>query len=565
MRTQNLGTAGVKVVADTSKYKKDINEAKGVTETFGRNAVASIGKITAAFGTLAGFAGFGYVTKQMLEATAELQKSATMAGVSVKAYQELTHAANQYAVSQDALTDGLKELTLRAEEFAVTGAGPGKESFERLGYSQNELNKKLKDTPALLLEVIDKMKGMENASKMRIADEIFGGTGGEQFMGMINAGSDAIERFTQEANNLGLVLDNETAAGAVAANKAIDTCTKQLNTQFSVAVSGLAPTIEELAKQMGAWVAQNKDLIAQKVPETIEDIGEGLKDIKSVYDAIPDDLKGPAGYGLVGALLFGGNVGKVIMGISLADKALSAMNMGLSDFVAKQKEGLEVRNKLFESIKDALGFNDPVDQEALDHALSVLGITETAFKGLTFAINEQTEGYDDYIKKGKAAADTNKAVADSLGEPVKTLSKEAQAALAKISDEYASLTMTAEDYEKLKLDTWFKKESVAIGGATKELQGLYDLKLKMIPTTADMIDLQNRLALATEDTYTTDYSHDGIRVDIDSMLTAQNEEFLNDERSNNTGQKKGSDFHRHGVSIEESQQCNNPQIQSKAA
>ncbi|MCB5411026.1 hypothetical protein H0485_13585 [Pseudogemmobacter sp. CC-YST710] len=45
----------------------------------------------------------------------------------------------------DALTDGLKELNLRADEFVVTGGGSAAEAFERLGYSASELKQKLTD------------------------------------------------------------------------------------------------------------------------------------------------------------------------------------------------------------------------------------------------------------------------------------------------------------------------------------------------------------------------------------------------------------------------------------
>jgi TP901 family phage tail tape measure protein len=52
MRTQNLGTAGVKVVADISKYKRDIKDAKDTTETFGKKASNAIGGVTKAIGVM---------------------------------------------------------------------------------------------------------------------------------------------------------------------------------------------------------------------------------------------------------------------------------------------------------------------------------------------------------------------------------------------------------------------------------------------------------------------------------------------------------------------------------
>ena len=121
-------------------------------EAYATSLRKQIFSLNGAITTVAGAAGMGYLVNQSLAVTAEMKKNADMAGISAKAYQELTFAAGKYQVTQDALTDGMKELALRADEFVVTGVGPAKEAFERLGYSQGELNKKMKDTPALLLD-----------------------------------------------------------------------------------------------------------------------------------------------------------------------------------------------------------------------------------------------------------------------------------------------------------------------------------------------------------------------------------------------------------------------------
>jgi len=178
---------------------------------YAANLTKSIFSLNGAITTLAGASGMGYLVNQSLAMTAEMKKNADMAGISAKAYQELSFAAGKYQVTQNALTDGMKELSLRTDEFVVTGAGPAKEAFERLGYSQGELNKKMKDTPALLLDIIDRMEGLGQAAKIRIADELFGGTGGEQFVSMINAGAGSIEELTKKANELGLVMSDKTA------------------------------------------------------------------------------------------------------------------------------------------------------------------------------------------------------------------------------------------------------------------------------------------------------------------------------------------------------------------
>lgn len=358
--------------------------------------------------SLAGAGGIGYLIKSNLELTAEMQKNATMAGVSLKSYQELDYVAGQYKITTESLTDGLKELNLRAEEFAVTGAGPGKEAFERLGYSQEELNEKLKDTPALLSEIIRKMEGMENAAKMRIADEIFGGTGGEQFVAMINGGADAIKDLTEKAHELGLVMKDETATSAVAANKAIDVLTKQLSAQFSTVVAELAPDIESVTKQMTAWVGQNRELIRQKTHESINSIGAGLKDIRGVYDAIPEDIRGSAGLGLVGAALFGAKGGAVLGGAHFLYKETK-------DFL----EGLEGLKAGKISMDEFFG-----DEEVFEAALKRYREMKKSIATVTGEINKSTEGFEHYNKTLANTTGQNNNVTKSYEDLVKRVMPE---------------------------------------------------------------------------------------------------------------------------------------------
>jgi hypothetical protein len=331
------------------------NKVQGYATSLTKSIFSLNGAIT----TLAGISGMGYMINQSLAVTAEMKKNADMAGISAKAYQELSFAAGKYQVTQNALTDGMKELALRADEFVVTGAGPSKEAFERLGYSQGELNKKMKDTPALLLDIIDRMQGLEQAAKIRIADELFGGTGGEQFISMINAGSGSIEELTKKANELGLVMSDKTAAGALDAHIAIETLTKQLQTQFNTMIAELAPDLGELAEKMGEWVGQNKTFLTQDVPGHVKDITGKLLDIKNIYDALPPEITGPVGMGILGTALLGKVPGKVITAVAFLNEMMGKTGNSLQDLVDKHYAAGEAIIDLWDSIFDGPGSAKP--------------------------------------------------------------------------------------------------------------------------------------------------------------------------------------------------------------
>lgn len=140
---------------------------------------------------------------------AQIGDEAKRAGLNVKAFQELKYVAEQNRIGVDSLTDGIKELNLRADEWIETGGGPAAESFARLGFTAEELKTKLKDPSALFTEIIGKLENLDRAARIRIADEIFGGTGGEKFVQLIDRGEQAIRDQIKAANDLGVVLDEE--------------------------------------------------------------------------------------------------------------------------------------------------------------------------------------------------------------------------------------------------------------------------------------------------------------------------------------------------------------------
>ena len=139
-----------------------------------------------------GAAGIIRAVGDVARGMAEIGDEAKRAGVGVEAFQELKYVAEQSRVGIDALTDGLKEMNLRADEFIVSGKGSSAEAFQRLGYDAETLAEKLHDPSALFTEIIGKLGQLDQAAQIRVADEVFGGTGGEQFVQLIAQGEQGI-------------------------------------------------------------------------------------------------------------------------------------------------------------------------------------------------------------------------------------------------------------------------------------------------------------------------------------------------------------------------------------
>lgn len=227
MAAQDLERLVVQLSADIKKYENAMAKAAGATNRRAKEIEGRFSKMNKGLssqflstgsaltkGLLAGLAAGGVAGalgtfREVAASVAEIGTEAKQAGLSVKAFQELRFVADQNKVSVDALTDGMKELSLRADEFIVTGKGSGAEAFQRLGYGASDLATKIKDPSALFTEIIGKLGQLDKAAQIRIADEIFGGTGGEQFVKLIDQGEQGIRDQIKAANDLGIVLDEQ--------------------------------------------------------------------------------------------------------------------------------------------------------------------------------------------------------------------------------------------------------------------------------------------------------------------------------------------------------------------
>lgn len=180
--------------------------AKNMERTMGR-ASASIGeKLEGMFAPLmkggalvAGVGGAAIALREIANSVAEVDREARKAGVTSKVWQQWTHVATATGMSIDGVTDALKELNIRGDEFAKTGKGSAEEAFQRLGYSATDVAQKLKDPSRFLDEIIGKLQQMDVAAQTRILDEVFGGTGAEEMAKVLGLSVAEIQKMRSEA------------------------------------------------------------------------------------------------------------------------------------------------------------------------------------------------------------------------------------------------------------------------------------------------------------------------------------------------------------------------------
>lgn len=287
-----------------AKFEREANKAvSGHAKTVERN-LATVGRsVQVMAGTILGSVLVKSVemvfsrTAQAVKGVAAIGDEARRSGLGVEQFQELSFVAEQSRIPVDALIDGMKELSLRGDEFATTGNGSGAEAFQRLGFGASDLAERLKDPSALMEEIIRRMEGLDRAAQIRIADEVFGGTGGERFVELIAQGADGISAIRQRARDLGVVMDEGAIQKAAELDRKFEEVKKRVST--------LAKTITvELAAAIDDAVSLDVDEIFGSAERAVKMLGEAnyraLKGLPTVTDDTKSDLSEVSAlYGLV--------------------------------------------------------------------------------------------------------------------------------------------------------------------------------------------------------------------------------------------------------------------------
>lgn len=180
------------------------------------------------------------MTKQAAaEADALLTRSA-QTGLSTDLLQQLDYAQN--FLDFDGLDRSLQNLT-RSMGNATTESSKQKQAFKELGVEIYDENGKLRDNYAVFLDVIDALGDMDDKTRADIiANQLFGKSYAE-LKPLIEAGSGALKAYTDRAQELGYVLNEEAVRALGALDDAVqenETAVKALKNEIAADLAPLA-------------------------------------------------------------------------------------------------------------------------------------------------------------------------------------------------------------------------------------------------------------------------------------------------------------------------------------
>ncbi len=321
------------------------------------------------------------------KSVAALGDEAKRAGVSAQALQEWKFVGEQNRIPIDAVVDGLKELNLRADEFILTSKGPAAEAFERLGYSTDQLSDKLKNPSELLLEIIGKMGDLDDAARIRISDEIFGGSAGERFSELVGRGESALRDTIKAAHDTGVVLDDELIAKADELDRKFSALQSRASTAFKQIAVGAADAADKVftlrtdVDDLFRSMDQAEGLLGTGIAETLENDSDKAKEharvigmIRGEYEALSDAVDQQASAMMQGAALMR-NLGYGDVADEIYNTAQNMLELSgqLEDGTISADEFEKQMGDVTDQAQTALGEINAIDRSTFAGVIGGLG------------------------------------------------------------------------------------------------------------------------------------------------------------------------------------------------
>ncbi len=275
---------------DTRKYLSDVASSAGKLS----------GKIGLPFAALSGLiAGFGVSKiKDAVQGFGEMgeaiYKGSLRAGMSVEQYQRMKYVADQAGVGVETLEGSMGKLN---KNIGMAAAGKSKDLsalFTKLGVTTRGANGELKSGLDILPDLADAfVRNTNPVTQARMGMALFGKSW-QEVVPLLMEGSEGIKESTERMKRLKGVMGAEDINGAREFGKTMKDMDIVLKGFSNTIAKALVPVLQPMIKDLVAWFAANKQIIAADVSKMAKDLAKYLKtvDFKAILQGIGDLLKG---------------------------------------------------------------------------------------------------------------------------------------------------------------------------------------------------------------------------------------------------------------------------------
>ena len=233
--------------------KKADKDLSGAGASFDRLAQAAKGLAAAAV-----FQQLASSVRSAADRLGDLADAADSIGVTTTALQELRYAAQLSGVQQDVLQQSLVVLSKNLGDAAMGGSAAQK-SLEGLNLSAAQLS-------AVPLEealgiIADRIAAVENPmQRATLAADLFGKSG-VKMINMLSEGSAGLSALREEAQAMGVVIDQDVIQKAREAGDQLDAMSMVITSNLTVALITIAPLLISAAQAIAGLSSAAREFL----------------------------------------------------------------------------------------------------------------------------------------------------------------------------------------------------------------------------------------------------------------------------------------------------------------
>ena len=218
-----------------------------ISDASGKVAQATRGLSTAAGGALAGIAGLAI---KSAAAADDLNTLAKQTGISTAELQKMQYASDLVDVSVDTITGAMTKMK---KNMASTSADT-QAAFQRIGVSVTDANGQLRSSTDVFYEVLQGLSKISNETERDVVAMQLFGKSADELAGIVDDGGAALKSLGEEAEQLGLILDQETLDSLNNVNDQVDKLKAKANGEIAKsgakALEALMPVFEKVLDAM---------------------------------------------------------------------------------------------------------------------------------------------------------------------------------------------------------------------------------------------------------------------------------------------------------------------------
>lgn len=244
--------------------------ADKVADKTGKMASATAGLSGAAAGVLAllGKAGLDMVAK-----SDDLNTAANQTGFSTRTIQQIEYASDRIDVSFESIVGSAKKM--KAAIF--NGSKDASRAFKKLGVAVKDQKGNFRDTETVFWETVEALGEIEDpVLRDKYAMAIFGKSA-DELAGIVDDGGKALRDYGEEAEDLGLILDQETLDALNATNDQFDKMKAMFKGVWAKTgariMEKLAPVFEKLAEKVEKVVEWISNLSDEQIWKFVKILG----------------------------------------------------------------------------------------------------------------------------------------------------------------------------------------------------------------------------------------------------------------------------------------------------